>query len=70
MLTKLKVQLLTLLFILPQLLSAQESEDFLRSIGKIYVVVAVICILFLAIVLFLFRIQRKISQLEKQLNNE
>lgn len=70
MLSKLKVHLLSLALIVPQIIMAQGGQDFLRSTGKIYVVVAVICILFLFIVLFLFRIQRKISQIEKKLNNE
>jgi uncharacterized membrane protein YkvI len=41
--------------------------DFARSTGKIYTVVAVILILFLGIAIFLFRLDKKISDLEKKI---
>ncbi len=44
-----------------------ESTDFMRSIGKIYVVVAVIVIVFLGIVVFLVRLDRKLTKLESQI---
>lgn len=44
-----------------------ESTDFMRSIGKIYVVVAVIVIVFLGIVAFLIRLDRKLTKLETQI---
>lgn len=52
------------------LLAALEREDFLNSIGKIYVVVIVIMVLFAGIVSFLFRLDQKISQLENQIKND
>jgi hypothetical protein len=45
-----------------------ENVDFLRSIGKIYVVVAVLVAIFLGIVIFLILLERKISKLETQIN--
>lgn len=52
-------------FILLSLIShAQGGDDFLRSAGKIYAVVAVVLVLFLGIVLYLIRIERKIKNLE------
>lgn len=42
-----------------------EMADALRSNGKIYVVVAVIVIILLGLFLYLFRLDRKISKLEK-----
>ena len=39
--------------------------DAMRQNGKIYVVVAVICTIFAGIVLYLVRLDRKISKLEK-----
>lgn len=45
-----------------------ENVDFLRSIGKIYVVVAVLVAIFLGIVIFLVLLERKISKLETQIN--
>lgn len=52
------------------LLAAAERVDFLNSIGKIYVVVIVIMVLFAGIVSFLFRLDQKISQLENQIKND
>lgn len=46
--------------------SAQNSESLFRSSGKIYVVVGIIAIIFLMIALYLFRLDRKISALEKK----
>jgi hypothetical protein len=45
-----------------------ENVDFLRSIGKIYVVVAVLVAICLGIVIFLVLLERKISKLETQIN--
>ena len=47
-----------------------QSLDFLRSTGKIYSVVVVILVIFLGIVLFLFRLDNKLTKLEKQIKNE
>lgn len=51
---------------------AQEVEmaDSLRSEGKIYVVVAVLLIVFAGIVLYLFNIDKKISKVEKEISNK
>ena len=42
-----------------------EMADALRSNGKIYVVVTVVVIILLGLFLYLFRLDRKISRLEK-----
>jgi CcmD family protein len=47
---------------------AQNTESLFRSSGKIYVVVGIIAIIFLLIVLYLFRLDRKIGKLEQQKN--
>ena len=60
--------LLTLLLILPFIGHAQqnvEMADALRSNGKIYVVVLVICTIFAGIILFLLFLERKIKRLER-----
>jgi CcmD family protein len=44
-----------------------EMADRLRADGKIWVVVAVIAVTFLGIVLYLVRLDSKISKLEKDL---
>jgi CcmD family protein len=43
-----------------------NSASMLRASGKIYVVVGIIAIIFLLIVLYLFRLDKKLSRLEKQ----
>lgn len=50
-------------------LLAQQATDFMRSMGKMYVVVAVILVIFLGIVLYLFRLDRKLTKLEDQIKN-
>ncbi|HYK56344.1 MAG TPA: hypothetical protein VEV15_07670 [Flavisolibacter sp.] len=42
-----------------------EMADTLRQNGKIYVVVAVILAIFAGIIIYLIRLDRKISKLEK-----
>ncbi len=53
------------------LLAAQsaESSDFFRNIGKIYVVVAVIALVFLGIVFFLIALDRRLAKLEHQIKD-
>lgn len=50
--------------------SQNSTMDFLRDTGKIYTVVGVIVILFLGIVFYLFRLDNKLTKLEKQINDE
>ncbi len=47
-----------------------EMADQLRSDGKIYVVVAIISIILLGILLYLIRIDTKVSKLEKESKGE
>lgn len=64
-----KILLLIILFVTGQFVYAQEKvemADGLRSNGKIYVVVAVLAIIFMGLFLFLINIDRKISRLEKE----
>ena len=48
-------------------LLAQSDQDFMRSLGKMYVVVAVIVAIFIGIVVYLFSLDRKITKLENQI---
>ena len=59
----------TLLFLLfSNHLSAQTgSTDFMRSMGKMYVVVAVIVTIFIGIVLFLVFLDRRLTKIENQI---
>jgi CcmD family protein len=50
-------------------LLAQQDTDFMRSMGKMYVVVAVIAVIFLGIVIYLIRLDRKLTKLEDQIKN-
>lgn len=61
-----KLTLITLFLSLVLTASAQSNESLLRSSGKIYVVVGIIAIIFMLIVVYLFRLDRKISNLEKR----
>ena len=59
----------TLLFSLfcSTLTMAQDVEmaDVMRSNGKIYVVVAIIAILFIGLMIYLIRIDKKVQKLEE-----
>ncbi len=61
--------IMTLLFSLfcSTLTMAQDIEmaDVMRSNGKIYVVVAVIAILFIGLMFYLIRIDKKVQKLEE-----
>lgn len=61
-----KVYLLLMTVIIPQLLAAQASDDFLRSTGKIYSVVVVLVIMFLGLVFYVWRLDKKVKQMEDE----
>ena len=67
-----KIFKLLILLLLPAISMAQQVEmaDTFRSNGKIYVVVAVIVILFIGLLSYLVSIDRKVSKLEKELDNK
>lgn len=48
--------------------SKVEMADVMRQNGKIYVVVAVILLVFSGLIAYLFRIDRKVRHLEKELS--
>ncbi len=52
------------------IVQAQGNRDFMRETGKINVVVGVILLIFLGIVWYLVRLDRKLTKLEFQLNDE
>jgi CcmD family protein len=47
-----------------------EMADEMRRNGKIYVVVAVLLVIFAGLVLYLIRLDRKISKLEKNIHSK
>mgnify|MGYP000881960469 CR=1 FL=1 len=46
-----------------------EMADQMRAEGKIYVVVAVVLIVFIGLILYLISLDRKISMIEKEKGN-
>lgn len=65
------VSLFIIQMMLTTFLSAQsDSLDFLRSTGKIYSVVAVIAVIFVGIVVYMFRLDNKLTKLENHIKNE
>jgi CcmD family protein len=54
------------LIICNYVLFAQGMADKMRSNGKIYVVVAVLVTIFIGLLLYLIRLDRKITKLEKE----
>ena len=66
-----KVALFCMAALLYTMTFAQDTEtvemaDAMRQNGKIYVVVAVILTIFAGIIIYLVRLDRKISRLEKE----
>ena len=47
-----------------------EMADTMRDNGKIYVVVAVIVAIFIGIILYLIRLDRKMTRLEKDIHSK
>jgi hypothetical protein len=62
----LSIMLLSGLLATAQEAGSAEMADAMRANGKIYVVVAVILTIFAGIILYLIRLDRKITKLEKQ----
>ena len=64
---KILLSIFTLLLFFIQA-TAQEVEmaTGLRSSGKIYVVVIIICVIFLGLFVYLFSIDRRLKKLEKK----
>ena len=64
----------TLVFVLLQFSLFAQSEvemaDTLRSEGKIYVVVAIMLVIFLGLIGYLFLMDRKITRLERKISEK
>jgi EamA domain-containing membrane protein RarD len=64
-----KIIALFILMVLSVSLHAQNKEtmaDTMRSNGRIYVVVAVVITILLGLILYLWRLDRKITRLERE----
>ena len=68
-----KLSVFTLILLINLFTYAQDTTeaidmaDTMRSNGKIYVVVAVILAIFAGIIIYLIRLDRKMSKLEKEI---
>ncbi len=60
------VTLLLLIFAASTRAQSVEMADTLRGSGKIYVVVAVISVILIALILYLFSIDRRVKKMEKR----
>ena len=58
--------LFTLFLFSENLVAQSQNSDFIRSTGKIYVVVAVLTTILIGIFGFLFYIERRIKKIESQ----
>lgn len=67
-----KAVLICLLLFLMQTAFAQSdvAPDFMRSVGKIYVVAAVTLVILITLFVYLIILDRKISRLENRQKNE
>ena len=45
-----------------------EMADVMRASGKIYVVVAVLCVILTGLIIYLIQLDKKISRLEREVN--
>ncbi len=66
-----KANLFSLLFVLVSFIANAQTEvemaDQFRADGKIYVVIAVVSIILAGLFIYLFRLDRKITDLEKRI---
>jgi len=59
------------LFLFSENVSAQtQNSDFIRSTGKIYVVVTVLAVILIGIFAFLIYLERRINKLENLVGSE
>jgi len=58
--------LLTFTAVFAQADTSVEVDNALRSDGKIYVVVCIICIIFIGLAIYLFTIDRRLKKIEKE----
>jgi len=62
--------LLTLFLFSENVLAQTQNSDFIRSTGKIYVVVTVLTVILIGIFAFLIYLERRINKLENLVDSE
>ena len=68
-----KLMLLLLVSLVSTMVNAQdqvEMADTMRSEGKIYVVVAIVLVIFIGLIIYLVTMDRKITRIEKRLTEK
>lgn len=45
-----------------------ESQDFIRSTGKIYAVVGVLLLIFIGITIYMIRLDKRLKEVEDKIN--
>ncbi len=68
--TQFSLTLIVLLFSFQNVFAQNQDQDFLRSTGKIYSVIAAIVIIFIALAIYLWRIDKKLTNLENKIKDE
>ena len=63
-----RFKLITCLLLIGQWASAQAETSVMESSGKIFVVLATVLAIYVGIMIFLVIIERKLSSLERQIN--
>ena len=58
--------LLSFTTVFAQASQSTDMADALRSSGKIYVVVAIIAVIFIGLAIYLFSIDRRLKKIEKE----
>jgi hypothetical protein len=61
------ISIIAIIMLCVSTVSAQAFDNMFRNEGKIYVVVGTLAIILAGIILFLMRIDKKLTQLEHQL---
>jgi 1,4-dihydroxy-2-naphthoate octaprenyltransferase len=67
---KIGLLLIGIIIFIGNIFGQDANPDFARSMGKMYVVVAVIIAVFVGIISFLIYMERKVRQLEQHIENE
>ncbi|MGB4848291.1 MAG: CcmD family protein [Saprospiraceae bacterium] len=69
---KVRSAFIFMMILFVQVAQAQQvySPDYMRSVGKIYVVAGVTLIILLTLLIYMITLDRKISKLEKRQKNE
>lgn len=65
-----KVILISILAFSFPLIASAQSSDFMRSTGKMYVVVGVLLIIFIGIIITMINLDRRIKNIENQITNQ